>query len=70
MPGEEAIGKSKIYNLHGNVRSGSHAADSVGKMCKKGRNTGFRFQALYLILKRGLENAGSPKPEIWHHLGG
>lgn len=38
MPGEDDIGKGKIYNLAGNVRSGSHAAYAAGKICKKGRN--------------------------------
>jgi hypothetical protein len=36
MPGEEATGKGKIYNLSWNVQSGSHANRTAGKMCKKG----------------------------------
>ncbi len=36
MPGEEAVGKGKIYNLSWNIRSGSRASYAAGKMCMKG----------------------------------
>jgi hypothetical protein len=49
MPGDGATGKGNIYNLTGNVQSGSHSGDVVGKMCKKGRlvNFGFPYPGSY-----------------------
>jgi hypothetical protein len=37
MPSDQATGKGNIYNLAGNVQSGSQAEGDVGKMCKKGK---------------------------------
>jgi hypothetical protein len=68
MPGDEATGKGNIYNLTGNVRSGSHAAVVVGKMCKKGRSVslGSRFQIQACFQEAiWMNSAGLEKRTIW-----
>ena len=44
MPVVAQTGKGKIYNLTGFIRSGSHGGRPDGKMCKKGRISGFDYQ--------------------------